>query len=377
MSRPVFLLAIVVSLGPPVRADDRPVVTLVTPREGPAYVEVRGLPRDTLDRLRAAKADDWRAVVRVVVAGGTPEEIRSREPVAGTYQPTESGVRFEPLFPFLPGREYVVEVVAGPGVPPLRTTIRLPQPPPGPRVAVTAVYPSDDVVPENMLRWYLHFSGPVGRGDVYRHLKLLRDDGREVESPFLELPEELWSPDGLRLTVLFHPGRVKRGLLPREQEGPILQEGRTYTLIVSGAWADAAGRPLRTEYRKTFRVGPPKDRPVDPGEWVLCPPAAGSEEALVVRLPEPLDHALLGRLLTVADAAGRAVPGQVTVGGGERVVAFAPSRPWTPGEYRLLIDTRLEDVCGNRVGEPFEGDEFGPVTPRIEARTVERRFVVR
>ena len=60
-----------------------------------------------------------------------------------------------------------------------------------------------------------------------------------------------------------------------------------------------------------------------------------------------------------------------------RVVTFAPTFPWRRGEYKLLADTRLEDVCGNRVGEPFEVDVFRPVTSVIEAKTFERPFTVR
>ena len=61
----------------------------------------------------------------------------------------------------------------------------------------------------------------------------------------------------------------------------------------------------------------------------------------------------------------------------ERVVTFAPKRPWAKGDYKLVIDARLEDVCGNRVGEPFEVDVFKPVTRKIEAKTFERPFTVR
>jgi hypothetical protein len=59
------------------------------------------------------------------------------------------------------------------------------------------------------------------------------------------------------------------------------------------------------------------------------------------------------------------------------VVTFAPKSPWVAGEYKLVADTRLEDVCGNRVGEPFEIDVFKPVTRKIEAKTAERSFHVR
>ena len=64
------------------------------------------------------------------------------------------------------------------------------------------------------------------------------------------------------------------------------------------------------------------------------------------------------------------------VGGGERLLTFTPLEPWRAGDYRLVIDTRLEDVCGNRVGRPFEVDFFGPITREIRIETVTIPFNV-
>jgi len=41
------------------------------------------------------------------------------------------------------------------------------------------------------------------------------------------------------------------------------------------------------------------------------------------------------------------------------------------------VDTRLEDVCGNRVGVPFEVDVFRPITKTLETKTFECSFTVR
>ena len=191
--------------------------------------------------MKAAKptAKDWHPIFRVVVAGGTNAELLARPPLAGTYTLTETGVRFEPQFALVPGRN-----TSRSARPPERqaalASLRWPKPPPRPAGGVIAVYPSANRLPENTLRMYVHFSGPVARGNVYRHMKLVRDDGVEVRDPFLALEEELWSADGNRLTVLFHPGRVKRGLVPREEEGPILEDGRTYTFDISDSRTCAA-----------------------------------------------------------------------------------------------------------------------------------------
>jgi hypothetical protein len=369
---------LLLSLPLPLRAAEPPAIGLVSQKPGaPPVVEVTGLPKQAVERFAKLPAGERAAAFRVVVAGGTEAELLARPPLAGTYTVTETGIRFEPQFPLVPGREYVVLVSADANAKPVRVTLSLPKPAPGPRVAITAIYPTASRLPENTLRFYIHFSGDVARGGVYRHIKLVRDDGVEVKEPFLELDEELWSADGRRLTVLFHPGRVKRGLVPREVEGPILEEGRRYTISVSGKWEDVEGRPIVSGFSKTFSAGPPDDEPVDPSVWSLVAPRAFSDAPLVVRLPKPLDHAMLNRVVWVADAKGEPVPGTLTVGGGERVLTFAPKAPWRRGEYRLVTDTRLEDVCGNRVGKPFEVDVFHPVTRKIEAKTFERPFTVR
>lgn len=378
--RYLLCLALTLALQLTLRADERPTIALsvAKPGESPG-VEVSGLAREMHARLKAAKPTEkeWHAIFRVVVAGGTNEEVLARPAMAGTYTLTATGVRFDPQFPLVPGREYIAILHDIPGGKPMLVTQSLPKPPPGPRVSIAAVYPSGNRLPENTLRFYIQFSGEVRRGDVYRHLKLVRDDGVEVKDPFLELDQELWSRDGTRLTVLFHPGRVKQGLLPREEDGPILEEGHTYTLSISGKWEDNEGRPIIAGFKKTFTAGPPDDEPVDLARWSMMAPRAGSDAPLIVRLPRQLDHALLNRVVWVVDAAGKQVPGELTVGGGERVLTFAPTGRWAKGEYKLVADTRLEDVCGNRVGEPFEVDEFRPVTGKIEAKFSERPFTVR
>mgnify|MGYP003346898067 CR=1 FL=1 len=86
-----------------------------------------------------------------------------------------------------------------------------PVPPERATTLVTQIYPSADVLPENTLKFYVHFSAPMSRGHSYDHIRLLDEANRPVELAFLELAEELWSPDMLRLTLLMDPGRIKRG----------------------------------------------------------------------------------------------------------------------------------------------------------------------
>jgi hypothetical protein len=50
----------------------------------------------------------------------------------------------------------------------------------------------------------------MSRGEAYRRVHLLDATGRPINLAFLEIEQELWDPEGRRLTLLFDPGRVKR-----------------------------------------------------------------------------------------------------------------------------------------------------------------------
>ena len=112
------------------------------------------------------------------------------------------------------------------------------------------VYPTADRLPENQLKFYVVFSAPMARGGVYRHINLLDERGKAVDLPFLELDQELWDKSAQRLTVFCDPGRIKRGLKPREEFGPVLVEGKRYTLVIDTGLEDANGNPLKERFQK-------------------------------------------------------------------------------------------------------------------------------
>ena len=50
-----------------------------------------------------------------------------------------------------------------------------------PTTRVDHVYPSADVLPDNQLKFYLHFSAPMRRGEAWQHIHLLKQDGQPVQ----------------------------------------------------------------------------------------------------------------------------------------------------------------------------------------------------
>ena len=344
-------------------------VRFVPAKKGqPLVVEVTGLASADLERIRRLGPSELAAILTVRVDG-------AQSPMLGAYVVANDAIRFESRFPVSLGLRYRAEFSGG--AKPIAATIAVPKPPVVATTELIRVYPTRDRLPENQLKFYLHFSAPMSRGDAYAHVRLLDEKGNDVKTPFLELGEELWDPDAKRFTLFLHPGRIKRGLLLREELGPILEEGKRYTLVVDAKWSDAEGNPLKAGFRKSFLAGKPDDAQPDPRAWTLAEPAAGKTDALRVGFPEPLDHALVHRMLWIEDAMGKRIAGVVRVTNEETCWNFTPNTPWQPGRYRLTIDPALEDLAGNSITRPFEVDTIQPLPKADRAKTTLREFDVK
>jgi hypothetical protein len=359
-----------------------PIIRLTESKSG-VTVDITGLNKEVLAGLAELGADveKWTRIFAVYV--DRPGKDRKDQPaVLGFYRIDKGVLRFEPRYPLTRGVSYraVFNPSSLPGQKGKKTQealLSLPRPASKPTAVVAQVYPTADVLPENLLRFYLHFSAPMSQGDVYRHIKLLDAAGKPIDRPFLELDQELWDPTGKRFTLLFDPGRIKRGLKPREELGPALEDGKRYTLVIDRTWHDAEGNPLKEPFRKSFRVGKPDDEQPDTKTWRLKPPAPGTRAALRITFPKPMDHALLQRLLSVTDAGGKKMAGTIAVSERETAWLFTPERPWTEGAYNLVADTRLEDVSGNSIARPFEVDVLRRVQREIKTETVKVAFRAR
>jgi hypothetical protein len=354
------------------------------PGEPRAAFEVIGLDPAALTGLAPGRtgAETWSPLFAVVTVPGDSPPVAPRPSILGTYRvEVESGViRFQPRFPLEPGVVYRARfdpsgLPAGAG-PVLTADFSLPRKPATPTTRVSAVYPTRDTLPDNLLKFYVEFSAPMSRGAAYEHIHLRDAAGKDVDLPFLEVAEELWDPRGQRLTLLFDPGRIKTGLKPREEQGPILRAGESYTLVIDRGWPDAQGQPLTSEHRKSFRAGPPDNRSPDPATWTLKLPSAGTRDPFAIDFPEPLDRAMLARVIAILDANDRPVPGDEAIENGETRWRFTPEGPWRPGDYHVAVSKELEDLAGNSIGRPFEVDVFDKVERSTAAAIVRLPFRV-
>jgi len=305
----------------------------------------------------------------VVVAEGSGEDIAARPPMAGEWSSADGKITFTPKYPLKPGTKYRV---TGGGT---ALEVRAPEPPKPKPARLTHIYPAATELPANVLRFYLEFDQPMPRGEVYKHVRLLNEKGDKDPLPFLEIDDELWNADQTRVTLLVDPGRIKKEVRPRIDLGPVFEPGKKYTLVVSGKWPTLSGDRLGKDVTKPITAAAALDGALEPKSWTVTPPK-GRDGALTVAFGRPMDHPLLARCLTVLKPDGEPLAGAGEPADQDRAWKFRPAAPWQPATYTLRVDPVLEDVCGNRVGRPFEVDLLRPAPKEVKAGPVDLPFVV-
>lgn len=291
------------------------------------------------------EAADPSDLLQVFVDAGDPC-CEGRTPIAGRYARAGHTLAFSPAFGFEAGQDYVARVGAEQDEPAL-VRFRIPVEAQSRPAAVTRIYPSGATLPENVLRFYIHFAVPMAPHVAFDYITLADASGNVDEAAFMRFKQELWNEDRTRLTVLMDPGRIKRNVATNLELGPALVEGGTYTLSARAGWPSADGMSALPAFSKRFTVTEPlRERP-DVGEWQVASPCRGTKEPLGIVFDRPFDRHLLGRAMGVRTGDGQVMEGTIEVSDGERRWAFIPDEPWPTEDVQVLVNAELEDVAAN------------------------------
>jgi hypothetical protein len=290
-----------------------------------------------------------------VFVGSADSYNDERRPVAGRDEHDERFLRFTPVFDFVAGQAYVVRTRRH-GEPDRLTEFRIPREVAAAPALVTDVYPSGDVLPENVLRLYVHFSVPMTPHLASDFVALRNESGRVDRSAFMKFKQELWNADRTRLTVLIDPGRIKRSVATNLDLGPALLEGQRFALTVDEGWPAADGSSVLQSFSKSFRVGPAlRERP-NVRQWKSRSPRVGTREPLVITFDRPFDRHLLNRALHAVASDGQTIDGTALVGESEMSWSFIPVEPWIAPGMHVTVEDALEDVAGNNFRELLDRD---------------------
>jgi hypothetical protein len=283
-------------------------------------------------------------------------------PILGKYFREADELIFIPRYALVPEQRYRAKLTL-PGGRIVEKDYVVPPRKASPPAVVERIYPSSDVLPANHLKFYLYFSKPMRQGEaIFERIQLLDERGSEVPDPWRRT--ELWTPDAKRFSLWIHPGRIKQGVNLREELGPVLEPGKTYTLVIDAELEDADGQPLGKRFTKRFKAAADDEERPLPQNWKLSPPRPGTREPLRLSFGEPLDHALLHRCLEVRDAKGKPMPGEIRLGTNETSWDFLPREAWQSADYTLHVDGDLEDLAGNTPRRVFDTDLKQPVGER-------------
>lgn len=313
-----------------------------------------------LSGVRVGATTDGESVLALYVGNAPSQDAPA---VAGAYEFSDSGVAFRAYFALVPGVEYTaVARVGGKSTrqPMLTKRVFVPAPPVVARASVVAVYPTADTLPENLLKFYIHFSRPMRDGDAAAHVALLDEDGHVLSNALLGTDTELWDRSHRRLTILLDPGRIKRGLRPNQELGAPLVAGRRYRLRIDSAWRDADGAPLIARHEKSFTASAAIRSSLSIADWRVTAPTAGTTDPIELRLPRPIDHALAERLVRVEGPSGLTIAVARRTADEERTIRLVPRVPWIAGRYRVLIGAQIEDLAGNNLQRLFDVDLADP-----------------
>ena len=292
--------------------------------------------------------------------------------ILGDYRIAGDDILFEPLIPFTRGLRYEVwlrnQRLGG---------FDIPVADPKDAPELLAIFPSQDSVPDNLLKIYLRFSRPMREGQSQHYVALLTNQNDTIPGVFLDLQPELWNTDRTMLTLWLDPGRIKRDLQPNKLLGAPLQTSQRYQLVVSAHWPDQQGAKLRKAFTKSFVTVQRDSLSPQPDRWQIKSPPAGQIQPLEVAFGEPLDYSLLIETLHVLGEGGKTVAGNWQIGPEEKTAQFKPAQPWKPGRYTLRIEARLEDLAGNNLNRPFDRDVTQKAIPATSQNFFGRSFQVK
>ena len=333
---------------------------------------------------QASPNTNWRVYFNVYVGKQAPSNINHPN-MLGTYHTAKDTLIFTPRFGFMKGQTYTAQFhlqkfntdfqLSTTNTPTISHHFTIPIPKSIATTSVTQIYPSGNILPENLLKFYIHFSALMQRNNTYAHIQLIDDLGQEVDKAFLDVTPELWSPTTQRFTLFFDPGRIKRGLLPHQHLGMALQAGKTYRLVVRQSLKDANGNPLVNTHTKTFSIIASDRTSPNIKKWRVTPPKRNTHTPLQLKFDEPLDHALSNTLITIKDQNAEILQGKIESTHNETQWLFTPNTIWSSGQYTIHINPILEDLAGNQLTRLFDVD-MERVTPTSSDSTMILPFII-
>ncbi len=275
-----------------------------------------------------------------------------QEPILGDFEKANDKILFRPIVPFSNGKTYDIKY--------LEKTIgsfSINAYTPTNATLISAIYPSRDTVPENLLKMYFVFSKPMQEvQSALDYIEVFNVTDSISTSIFLELQNELWNENHTELTLWLDPGRIKTDLIPNRTQGLPLEEGKQYQIRILSSWTDAQNNKLDKDYIKNIYVAKKDRTKPSVDQWSIIVPTSGTNTPMILTLNEPLDAMLALETMLIYNQNKELVKGTFELTQYEEQLLFTPVEPWKPGLYHISVTSILEDLAGNNLNHLFDVD---------------------
>lgn len=201
--------------------------------------------------------------------------------------------------------------------------------------------------PANILRFHITWPGTAHRPASMEGLTLMRN-GELLYGACVDLTDALWSSSRQRLSVIFHPALRKSGLRAAGRHSLMLMPGDHLSISLTGGFCRGPSALFEV------RIAEPVTEPLPSLDGKLITVARGTFEPINLNVGRALDQGGLETGFALGQSSDRDLRIVATVESSERGARITPSIPWPDSSVVLRAKPSLEDVCGNRVGVPFE-----------------------
>ncbi len=274
--------------------------------------------------------------------------------IIGIFKCVDSQFFFKPKYGFSAGASYTVFFKSISNVEE-RFIVKVPEINLEPSTYIKNLYPTSSKLPMNQLKFYIEFSAPMRLGNAFEHIRLYKMPEVKLEADaFFVTTEEFWNPNKTRLTILFDPGRIKRGIASNLQLGLPLVKGCNYKLIIDDAWLDHNDVKLINGYEKQFEVTSVDRESPNPETWNIIFPKTENKAPIRIDFKEAMDYGLLHSSIAIADDENTIIEGEIKLLDNESKWEFTPKHNWLHGDYKIMIDGWLEDLSGNNLNRKFD-----------------------
>ena len=239
---------------------------------------------------------------------------------------------------------------------------------------ITGIYPSNDTLPENLLRFYIQFSKPMKTINNLKNIKLLNAYGEEIKGAVFSNVYELWDSEQRQLTIILDPARVKTGLVAHESLGRAIKPNQQYQLVVEKA-EDIYGNFLKEFVIKDFFVTKADIEMPNLENWDVTTPKTNNRSPLTIDFSQILDYQSINNSIQLINGERQIVSGTIEITNNETRWEFFPLKKWKKGTYSIMINSRLEDPAGNNMNGLFD-HKIGSLKSPLEGKMVEIKITL-